>query len=384
MPTIQGEIPTPLPRLHLDDPPTRDLQDRAIRIAREREQLTTDLGRKPTRCICVHEVQAASSSRWSSRAGVRCVRAATRASVERSSQRGSRASRRPLLRFVRLSSERTLEPVRQDCSFAKKRQSHPALLLVVRRGVSSAPVDTPAWQRNSGAPAASCVARCSYSSEATTRSSSKSDPPATAPCSRCSRLDRSGAPAGRLVVPVRLALSRADLVRTASTRRCDSAGAKREIELADYGCDVALHGVLTLPRSAAIVKVAVSRPCRRARRVPARSVRRAGRHGPGVRASGRRPRVERRAAARELSDGFREAARLHDAVLEQVADPRSALQERLIRVTLLDRIERGRPGPLPSAEALSGRVAGACRRCKTRPAPARAAGREGRGGRCRS
>ena len=34
--------------------------------------------------------------------------------------------------------------------------------------------------------------------------------------------------------------------------------------------------------------------------------------------------VERRAAARHLSDRFREAARLHDAILEQVADARGA------------------------------------------------------------
>ena len=45
---------------------------------------------------------------------------------------GSRASCRPLLRFVQLSSERTLEPVRQDSSFAEKQESHPALLVVVQ------------------------------------------------------------------------------------------------------------------------------------------------------------------------------------------------------------------------------------------------------------
>jgi hypothetical protein len=37
----------------------------------------------------------------------------------------------PLLAFVHLSSERTLEPVHQDSSFAEKQESHPALLLVV-------------------------------------------------------------------------------------------------------------------------------------------------------------------------------------------------------------------------------------------------------------
>ena len=38
----------------------------------------------------------------------------------------------PLLVFVHPSSERTLEPVRQDGSFAEKQQSHPALLFLVQ------------------------------------------------------------------------------------------------------------------------------------------------------------------------------------------------------------------------------------------------------------
>jgi len=46
-------------------------------------------------------------------------------------------TRRPtsrLLVVVHLSSERTLEPVRQDSSFAEKQESHPALLVVVPSG----------------------------------------------------------------------------------------------------------------------------------------------------------------------------------------------------------------------------------------------------------
>jgi hypothetical protein len=39
-----------------------------------------------------------------------------------------------LLRFVRLSSERARQAVRRDCSFAKKRESPPALLVVVQPG----------------------------------------------------------------------------------------------------------------------------------------------------------------------------------------------------------------------------------------------------------
>jgi hypothetical protein len=39
-----------------------------------------------------------------------------------------------LLVVVRLSSERVRQPVRQDCSFAKKQASPPALLVVVRSG----------------------------------------------------------------------------------------------------------------------------------------------------------------------------------------------------------------------------------------------------------
>jgi hypothetical protein len=41
---------------------------------------------------------------------------------------------RPLLRFVRLSSERASQAVRQDCSAAKKQEPPPALLVVVRSG----------------------------------------------------------------------------------------------------------------------------------------------------------------------------------------------------------------------------------------------------------
>jgi hypothetical protein len=40
----------------------------------------------------------------------------------------------PLLVFVHCGSERTLEPVRQDGSFAEKRQSYRAHLFLVRRG----------------------------------------------------------------------------------------------------------------------------------------------------------------------------------------------------------------------------------------------------------
>ena len=46
-----------------------------------------------------------------------------------------------LLVVVHLNSERTLEPVRQDCSFAEKQQSHRALLFLVcmkEGGLSSA------------------------------------------------------------------------------------------------------------------------------------------------------------------------------------------------------------------------------------------------------
>ena len=38
---------------------------------------------------------------------------------------------RPLLRFVRLSSERAAQAVRHDCSFAEKQESPSALLVVV-------------------------------------------------------------------------------------------------------------------------------------------------------------------------------------------------------------------------------------------------------------
>jgi hypothetical protein len=44
---------------------------------------------------------------------------------------------RSLSPIVHLSSERMVQPVRQDSSFAEKQESHPALpLLVVRREVA--------------------------------------------------------------------------------------------------------------------------------------------------------------------------------------------------------------------------------------------------------
>ena len=70
-------------------------------------------------------------ARGSSLAGVSYVPSETLASVERSSQQVRAPRVGPLLRFVQLSSERTLEPLRQDSSFAEKQESHPALLVVV-------------------------------------------------------------------------------------------------------------------------------------------------------------------------------------------------------------------------------------------------------------
>jgi hypothetical protein len=59
--------------------------------------------------------------------GRRTLRASWRSgALATPATRGSR----PVL-FVHLSSERTLEPVRQDSSFAEKHESHTALLLVV-------------------------------------------------------------------------------------------------------------------------------------------------------------------------------------------------------------------------------------------------------------
>jgi hypothetical protein len=54
---------------------------------------------------CGCELGASGDARWRGSGGVACVAC------------------RPLLGFVHLSSERTLEPVRQDCSFAKKQES---------------------------------------------------------------------------------------------------------------------------------------------------------------------------------------------------------------------------------------------------------------------
>ena len=76
-------------------------------------------------------MKVAAARRWSSRAGVSCVRAETPASVERSSQQVPAPRVGRLLRFVQLSSERARHALRQDCSFAKQQDSPPALPVVV-------------------------------------------------------------------------------------------------------------------------------------------------------------------------------------------------------------------------------------------------------------
>jgi hypothetical protein len=57
----------------------------------------------------------------SSRAGVSCVRAETPASVDGAASRFGAASRRPLLRFVHLSSEQTPKPVRKTAPLPRSR-----------------------------------------------------------------------------------------------------------------------------------------------------------------------------------------------------------------------------------------------------------------------
>jgi hypothetical protein len=65
----------------------------------------------------------------SKRARVRGGDARTRRKQQRAV--GAHLALDRLLRYVHLSSERTLEPVRQDGSFAEKQQSHGALLFLV-------------------------------------------------------------------------------------------------------------------------------------------------------------------------------------------------------------------------------------------------------------
>ena len=49
----------------------------------------------------------------------------------RNSGAPARVAYRPLLRFVRLSSEQARQAVRQDYSFAKKQEPRPALVVIV-------------------------------------------------------------------------------------------------------------------------------------------------------------------------------------------------------------------------------------------------------------
>ena len=64
-----------------------------------------------------------------------------------------------LLLLVHLSSERTVEPVRQDSSFAEKQEPHPALLPVVHLEVWVRP-SRRSFTRRSGGPPATPADRC--------------------------------------------------------------------------------------------------------------------------------------------------------------------------------------------------------------------------------
>jgi hypothetical protein len=122
------------------------------------------------------------ASLLSSRAGVVYVRAETPASVERSSQRVRRASWRSLLCVVHVSSERTLEPVHQDSSFAEKQKS------CLRSCPSSNSTVGVSWSRASTVPRRAAPrsgkrarhraarAHCRWSSRASVRSACRRRP----------------------------------------------------------------------------------------------------------------------------------------------------------------------------------------------------------------
>ena len=110
-----------------------------------------------------------------------------------------------------------------------------------------------------------------------------------------------------------------------------------ELELAEDACDVSLEGVLadaevrrdrgvgpSLGHAGEHVELALAQLVERT--APAPAIEHLGDHLG----------VERGAAACHLSDRLREAARLHDPVLEQIADARRAQLEQLDRVALLD------------------------------------------------
>ena len=70
--------------------------------------------------------------RGSSQASANCVRAQRPHPLERSSQHARAARAGRLLRFVRLTSERVRQAVREDYSFAKKQEPQLAFLVVVQ------------------------------------------------------------------------------------------------------------------------------------------------------------------------------------------------------------------------------------------------------------
>ncbi|HEX2309578.1 MAG TPA: hypothetical protein VHH91_02575 [Vicinamibacterales bacterium] len=78
------------------------------------------------------ELTTAADDCVSSRAGVNSRPVKTPA-YQRSSGISPRVACRLLLVFVQLSSERVRQAVRQDCSFARKQATPPALLVVVQR-----------------------------------------------------------------------------------------------------------------------------------------------------------------------------------------------------------------------------------------------------------
>ena len=109
-----------------------------------------------------------------------------------------------------------------------------------------------------------------------------------------------------------------------------------------------------MPRSVAIAKVvqALGHACEHGELALGQFVEGAA-PAPAVEHLGDDLGVERGAAARHLSRRFREAARLHDTVLEQVADTFGALLEQLDRVALLDVLGRTTTPVWGSSERMS-------------------------------
>jgi hypothetical protein len=129
-----------VPATALSHRATSDSDRPAVECSGHAKAIATGLGRPPVETSRPPRLCPCSASRQASRVALLLVVPSGHvmatcgdARIPQSSSEQARALRAArLLRFVHLSSQGTVEPVRQDGCFAEKQEPHPALVLIVR------------------------------------------------------------------------------------------------------------------------------------------------------------------------------------------------------------------------------------------------------------